>query len=215
MECFLGNVAVKIHDIVDQNKKTATGRKKIMPMIRKYYPGRFDDLSVEEFIEKHDNTPMEEIYYFNVGSFSNYTPERVQKMMDELGVESSSEVLMPSTDMTDLEELKEVLEPEEYEKIVKEKKGTFTKVAKPLMAGNVYMEQLYHIPSYSNKVTSDMTVNMRNANPVAPRGAIRDTGQKIKFCIEKYNNQFSKNYINCWKVKIINQQCLFIQRLYM
>lgn len=199
MECFLGNVAVKIHDLVDQYKKTATGRKKIMPMMKKYYPGRYDDLDVEDFIKMHDNKPKEEVYYFNVGCFSNYTPEKVQKMMDELGVASSSEVLMPETDMTDLDELKEVLSPEEYEKVVKEKTGKFTKVARPLMAGNVYMEQLYHIPSYSNKVTSDLTINMRSAAPIAPRGALRDEGQKLgelelNSLLSRNATKFIKNY---------------------
>jgi DNA-directed RNA polymerase beta subunit len=179
MECFLGNVAVKIHDLVDQYKKTQTGRKKIMPMMKKYYPGRYDDMEVEDFINLHNNKPMEEVYYFNVGCFSSYTPEKVQKMMDELGVKSSSEVLMPETDVTDLEELKRELPPEEYEKVVKEMEGKFRKVDKPLMAGYVTMLELYHIPSYSNKVTSDMITNTRNAQPIAPRGAIRSTGQKI------------------------------------
>lgn len=179
MECFLGNVAVRIHDLVEQYKKTATGRKKIMPMIKKYYPKRFDDLDVDEFIKIHNNKPMEEVYYFNVGCYSNYTPEKVQQMMDDLDVPSSSEVLMPETDLTDLEELKKELDPEEYEKVVDGMKGKFKKVGRPLMAGYVHMEELYHIPSYSNKVTSDMITNTRSATPIAPRGAIRSTGQKI------------------------------------
>ena len=95
------------------------------------------------------------------------------------GVITSSEVLMPEIDMTDLEELKNELDPEEYEKVVKNMEGKFRKVGKPLMAGYVHMEELYHIPSYSNKVTSDAITNARNANPIAPRGAIRSTGQKI------------------------------------
>ena len=81
MECFLGNVAVRIHDLVEQYKKTATGRKKIMPMMKKYYPKRFDDLDVDEFIKIHNNKPMEEVYYFNVGCYSNYTPEKVQQIL--------------------------------------------------------------------------------------------------------------------------------------
>ncbi len=179
MECFLGNVAVRIHDLVEQYKKTATGRKKIMPMITKYYPKRYDNLDVDEFIKIHNNKPLEEVYYFNVGCFSSYTPEKIQKMMEELDVPSSSKVLMPETELTDLEELKKELDPEEYEKVVKNMEGKYKEVGKPLMAGYVHMEELYHIPSYSGKVTSDMITSTRSATPIAPRGAIRTTGQKI------------------------------------
>ena len=199
MECFLGNVAVKIHDLVEQYKKTATGKKKIMPLVNKYYPGRYKDLDVEEFLKIHNNKPLEEVYYFNVGCYSNYTPEKIQKMMEELGVPSSSEVLMPETDLTDLEELKNELDPEEYNKVVEGMKGKFKKVGKPLMAGYINIEQLYHIPSYSNKVTSDMITNTRNAVPIAPRGAIRSTGQvigelELSALISRGATKFIKSY---------------------
>ena len=62
--------------------------------------------------------------------------------MDELGVTTQYDVMMPESELTDLEELKKVLSPEEYEKTVKEMQGKFIKVEKPLMTGQVYLERL-------------------------------------------------------------------------
>ena len=118
------------------------------------------------------------MYYFNVGCYSKYTPEKIQKLMDDLDVKMQSDVYMPETDLTDLEELKSVLSPEEYQETVSKMEGKFKKVEKPLMAGYVTIEQLYHIPSYSNKVTSDLITN-KKAEPILGRGRYRDEGQKI------------------------------------
>lgn len=100
-------------------------------------------------------------------------------MMDEVGVEMQSDVMMPMTDMTDLEELQKNLEPEEYQKVVDNMKGKYQKVKKPLMAGYITIEQLYHIPSYSNKVTSDIVTNAKKSEPIMGRGKYRSEGQKI------------------------------------
>ena len=43
--------------------------------------------------------------------------------MDELGVSSQYDILMPETELADLDELKENLDPDEYEAIVKSMKG--------------------------------------------------------------------------------------------
>ena len=77
-----------------------------MPLIKKYYPGRYDTLTPEEFVKLHESKPIEEVYYFNVGCYSDYTPEMVDGWMDELGIESQSEILVPEETVTDLEELK-------------------------------------------------------------------------------------------------------------
>ena len=169
---------MKIHDLVDEYKKTATGRKKIMPLLEKVYPGRYTNMDVDKFIELHNNSKLEDVYCFNVGCFSKYTPEKIQELMNYLGVTMQSDVYLPETDMTDLEELKSVLSPEEYQEAVKKMEGKFKKVEKPLMAGYVTIEQLYHIPSYSNKVTSDL-VKGKKTEPITGRGRYRDTGQKI------------------------------------
>lgn len=178
-EVALGNCAVKAHDLVDEYKKTATGRKKIMPLLKKLYPGRYDNMDVSDFIKLHETSKMEDVYYFNVGCFSKYTPEKIQELMDYLGVVMDSDVYLPKSDMTDLEELKKELPEDEYNKIVKDISGKTEKVEKPLMAGYVTIEQLYHIPSYSNKVTSDLITNIKRQEPIAGRGRYRDEGQKI------------------------------------
>ena len=116
---------MKIHDLVDEYKKTATGRKKIMPLLKKCYPGRYDNMDVDEFIELHNNSKLEDVYCFKVGCFSKYTPEKIQKLMDYLGVSMQSDVYLPETDMTDLEELKSVLTPEEYQEAVSKMEGKF------------------------------------------------------------------------------------------
>lgn len=154
-----------------------------MPLITKYYPGRYDSMDVEEFIKLHDSKPIEEVYYFNVGCYSDFTPAKVQEWMDELGIESQSEILMPTEDVTDLEELKANLSPEEYEKVVKGMKGKFTKVDKKLQCGWITLEELYHIPSYSNKVTTSLfgtDISFRRDEPILGRGRYRETGQKIE-----------------------------------
>lgn len=178
MEVALGNCAIKIHDEVEKLKKTATGRKKIMPLVNKYYEGRYKDLTVEQFIDLHEHSKLEDVYGFKVGCFSKFTPAKIQEWMDELGVSTQSEVLMPETELTDLGELKENLSPEEYEATVKEMAGKFIKVEKPLMTGQMVMERLYHMPQYSNKVTTDMQ-DQRKADPIAGRGRYRKTGQSI------------------------------------
>lgn len=212
METQLGNIAHRIHDLVDEYKKTKTGQKKIKPLLEKYYPGRFDAMSAEEILELHNTKPIEEVYYFNVGNFSTkFTPELVNQWADELGVTSQSKILMPETELTDLDELKENLEPEEYDKVVKDMTGKFIPVDKPLMCGWMCLEELYHIPSYSNKVTTSLygvDVNPRRDEPIMGRGRYRVTGQKIEL------NQ-SLKFKNCWKIIIIisKEKIKLLQRL--
>ena len=185
LEQSLGNIIHRIYDLVEEYKKTATGRKKIMPLIKKYYPGRYDDLTVEEFIKLHESKPIEEVYYINVGCFSDYTPAKVQDMMDELGVSSQYDILMPEDELADLDELKANLDPEEYEDILRNMKGKMKKVDKPLQCGWMTLEELYHIPSYSNKVTSSLFYQPGGINnpkidqPSMLRSIYRETGQKI------------------------------------
>lgn len=178
-EVALGNIATTIHTKVEELKKTATGRKKAKAMVDKYYGSRYKDMTPDEFIAFHNSNPIEEIYYFNVGCFSDYTPEKIQSWMDELGVTTQYEVMMPESELTDLKELESILSPEEYEKTVKEMRGKFIKVDKPLMTGQVYLERLYHQPQCSNKVTTDMA-DQRDKDPISGRGFYRaNGGQKI------------------------------------
>jgi len=182
MESSLGLIAHRLYDMVEEYKTTKTGQKKIMPLIKKYYPGRYDNMEVEDFITLHNSKPIEEVYYFNVGCYSEFTPEKVQDMLDDLGLESQSEILMPTEDITDLEELRENLSPEEYEKVVAGMKGKYTKVDRKLQCGWMTLEELYHIPSYSNKVTTSLfgvDVSYRKDEPILGKGRYRQTGQKI------------------------------------
>lgn len=197
LEQSLGNIAHALYDKVEKLKKTKTGQKEIMPLVQKYYPGRFDNMKVEDFIKLHESKPIEEVYYFKVGCFSDYTPEKVQKMMDELDVESQSEILIPEEEITDMDELKENLDPEEYEAYAKSIKGKFIPVDKKLQCGWMTLEELQHIPSYSCKATSSMfgiDINSKRNEPIMGKGKYRETGQKIGEirCL-------SQNPENCWK----------------
>jgi len=174
-----------------------------LPLIKKYYPGRYDDLTVDEFLKLHESKPIEEVYYINVGCFSDYTPAKVQDMMDELGVSSQYDILMPEDELADLEELKANLDPEEYEDILRNMKGKMRKVEKPLQCGWMTLEELYHIPSYSNKVTSSLFYQPGGINnpkidqPSLGKGLYRETGQKIsEQDLSVLLSRNAKNYIN-------------------
>ena len=67
-------------------------------------------MTPDEFINFHNTQPFEEVYHFNVGCFSDFTPEKIQSWMDELGVTTQYDVMMPESELTDLEELKKVLD---------------------------------------------------------------------------------------------------------
>lgn len=182
IEQNLGLIANKVHSLVDEYKTSAAGKKKILPLVNKYYSDRYADMSVEEFIKLHDSKPIEEIYYFNVGCYSDYTPELVDKWMDELGLESQSEILAPEETVTDLEELKANLSEEEYDEIVKSMKGKLVPIRKKLQVGPLNLLELYHIPTYSNKVTTSMfdaDINPKRNEPILGHGRYRETGQKI------------------------------------
>ena len=180
----MGQIAHRLYDLVEEYKNTKTGQKKIIPLLSKYYPGRYDNMTVEEFIDLHNSKPIEEVYYFEVGCFSKFSPEMVDGWMNDLGLEAQSEILMPEKEVTDLSELQENLPPEEYEKIVKDMTGKFVKVDKKLQCGWLTLEELYHIPSYSNKVTTSLQfgggVNYKRDEPILGKGRYRPTGQKIK-----------------------------------
>lgn len=178
MEVGLGNIAMKIHSMVDVYKKTAAGKKKILPLLQKYYGDRYKGMSVDDFIDLHNKSNIEDVYHFNVGCFSTYNPKQIEEWMDELGISTQGNVYLPEQDLVDLKELKDNLPEEEYNKVLEDISGKFRKIDKPLMAGMMTLERLYHIPTFSNKVTSDMSDNLRN-EPIAGRGRYRDTGQKI------------------------------------
>jgi hypothetical protein len=183
----LGQIAHKLYDLVESYKGSKAGQKKIMPLLEKYYPGRYDKMSVEEFINLHNSKPIQDVYYFEVGCFSKFSPEFVDGWMDELGLEAQSDIYMPEKEVTDLNELRENLPPEEYEKVVEQMAGKFVKVDKKLQCGWLTLEQLYHIPTYSNKVTTSLQfmngpggVNAKKDEPILGKGRYRPTGQKIK-----------------------------------
>lgn len=178
----LGLIAHRLRDLVEEYKNNKTKQKKIMPMITKYYP-RYSALTLDQFLDLHNSKPIEEVYYFNVGCFSDFTPEKVSEWMDELDIESQSEILMPESELTDLKELKDNLPSEEYEKIVESMKGKFRPVEKKLQCGWMTLEELYHIPSYSSKVTTSLfgvDVNPKRDEPILGKSRYRETGQKIE-----------------------------------
>lgn len=183
MEQLLSTCAVRIHDLVDEWKSSKTNQKKIMPMLQRYYPGRFDSMTLEEVIEKHNNSKLEDMYYFNVGSFSTkFTPQLVDQWASELGVTPQSKVLIPTKTVADLKELKGILSEKEYEEAVKDMEGKYTEIDKPLSVGQMHLIELYHIPTYSNKVTSSLfgvDINEWKDSPIMGRGEYRTTGQKI------------------------------------
>lgn len=182
LENQLGLIAHHLHDKVDELKKTKTGQKKILPLLKKYYGNRFEGMEVEEFIKQHENLPLSEVYYFNVGSFSRFTPELVEGWMDELGLKSQLKTLIPADQLVDWEEVEESLGKEEADKLREEKKGQFQEVNKPLQAGYMTLERLYHIPSYSNKVSTglfNVDINPKKDQPIMRRGKYRLTGQSI------------------------------------
>jgi hypothetical protein len=185
MEQELGLIAHKLSDLVNEYKNTATGKKKIMPLINKYYPGRYEKMDVEDFISLHNSKPIEEVYYFNVGCYSDYTPERVHNMMEDLGLEAQNKILMPEEEVTDLAELKANLPKDEYVEIAKSIRGKFVPVEKKLQCGWMTMIDLYHIPSYNSKVTSSMfgtghyEINPKKSQPLMGKGLYRDEGQSI------------------------------------
>lgn len=200
LESGLGNIAHRIHDIVEERKNDPKKKETILPLVQKYYPGRFDAMTTDQFIEYHNSHKLEDVYYFNVGSFSTkFTPELVDEWSDELGVTPQSKILMPTEMISDLGELKENLSPEDYDKVVKDMKGKYTEVDKPLMVGYLCMEELYHIPTYSNKVTSSMfgeDINEFKDSPIMGRGAYRTTGQKIgEMELSAYLSRGAKKFI--------------------
>ena len=185
MESGLGSIAHKIHDLVDEYKTSASGKKKIMPMIEKYYP-RYSGMDVDDFIKLHDTHRLEDVYYFNVGSYSTkFTPSLVTQWMEELGVESQSKVLIPQTELADLDELKANLSEDAYNKALSKMKGKYTEVDKPLMCGYITMLELFKIPYYDEKVTSSLfgvgpgMVNEFKDSPILGHGEYRKTGQAI------------------------------------
>jgi hypothetical protein len=181
MEQNLGLVAHKVQELVEKYQKTDAGKKKIMPLVTKFYP-RYDDMKLEDFLKLHNSKPIEEVYYFYTGSFTNFTQKQVQDWLDDLGIEAQSEILFPSEDVTDLDELKEELSEEEYEAAVKSLKGKYTKCQKKLQCGWLTMMLLYQIPAYSAKVTSSMfgpDLDPKKSDPIMGQGLYRNEGQKI------------------------------------
>jgi len=181
LESSLGNIAHRIHDIVEERKNQKTKRDSILPLVQKYYPGRFDNMTLDQFIDFHNNNKIEDVYYFNVGSYSTkFTTSLVEQWSDELGVKSQSQILMPADQIADLEELKANLPADEYEKAVKDLDGKYLPTDKPLMCGYITMMELYHMPMYNSKVTSSMfgvDVNEFKDSPIMGRGKYRRTGQ--------------------------------------
>ena len=66
MENLLGNIAHRIYDIVEERKNDPKKKDSILPLVQKYYAGRFDNMTLDEFIDHHNNNKLEDVYYFNV-----------------------------------------------------------------------------------------------------------------------------------------------------
>ena len=142
MEQLLASCCVRIHDLVEEWKTSKTNQKKILPMLQKYYPGRFDNMTLEEVIKMHDTTKLSDMYYMNVGSYSSYTPEKVDRIAEELGVTAQSKILIPTNTVADLKELKENLSEQEYDEVVKGMEGKYTEIEKPLSVGMMNLIEL-------------------------------------------------------------------------
>lgn len=142
MEQLLASCCVRIHDLVEEWKTSKTNQKKILPMLQKYYPGRFDNMTLEEVIKMHDTTKLSDMYYMNVGSYSSYTPEKVDRIAEELGVTAQSKILIPTNTVADLKELKENLSEQEYDEVVKGMEGKYTEIEKPLSVGMMDLIEL-------------------------------------------------------------------------
>ncbi len=200
MEQLLSTCCVRIHDIVEERKNSKTEQKTILPLVQKYYPGRFDNMTLEEFIEYHNTHKLEDVYYMNVGSYSTkFTPQLVDQWAQELGVKPQSKILIPTNTVADLEELKANLPEDEFEEIKKSMDGKYTEIDKPLSVGYMSLIELYHIPMYSNKVTSSMfgiDVNEFKDDPIMGRGRYRTTGQKIgEMELSAYLSRNAKDFI--------------------
>lgn len=182
MENLLATCAVKIHDLVDEWKEDEKDRKKILPLVQRYYPKRFEGMTLDEFLDFHERNKLEDVYYFNVGSYSKLTPEELDVWAKDLGVTPQSQILLPVNTVSDLEELKSNLPEDEYKEIVKDMEGKYVPADRPLSVGYMTMIELYHIPIYSNKVTSSMfgvDINEWKDDPIMGSGKYRKTGQKI------------------------------------
>ena len=203
MENSLGLICHRLRDLVEEYKTTKGGKEKIKPLLVKYYPGRFDNMTTDEIIKMHDNTTIENMYYFNVGSFtSKFSPDSISKWMEELGVEPQSKILMPQNQIADLKELKENLSEEDYNKAVSKMTGKYTEVDKPLMCGYVTMLEIFKIPYYDERSTSSMffpdgDVNPFKASPILGHGSYRSTGQSIgEMELWTYLSKGSKKFID-------------------
>jgi DNA-directed RNA polymerase beta subunit len=64
MENSLGLICHRLRDLVEEYKTTKGGKEKIKPLLVKYYPGRFDNMTTDEIIKMHDNTTIENMYLF-------------------------------------------------------------------------------------------------------------------------------------------------------
>ena len=158
MEIFLSNIAIKLHDNVDEMIKN-NKLDEIMPMINKYYGNKFKDVTVQDFIKMHKERGLD-IYSFNVGCFSKYTPEMIQKWGEELGVGTQSEVWMPEKELVDLEGLKEVMTEEEFNSYVKSLDGKMRKVDKQLMTGELkcrYVVNCWNVRNDNQQVNKTST----------------------------------------------------------
>lgn len=182
MSYLLGNIAHKLYDKVEEMKKDTSKKKEILPLLEKYYPGRYTEMKTDEFIKYHNTHKLEDVYGFKVGSYSKLTPQKIEDWAEELGVKSQSKILIPTKTIADFKELKKNLDPEEYDKVVKDMEGKYVEVDRPLSVGYLYMLNLQHIPTYSNKSTSSMfgvDIDQYENSPICGRGAYRMTGQKI------------------------------------
>lgn len=203
MENSLGLVCHKIKDLVEDYKQTKAGQDKIKPLLMRYYPGRFDNMSTEEIIKMNDTTKVEEMYHFDVGSYTTkFTPDLINQWMDELGVEPQSKILMLQSQIADLGELKSSLTEEDYKSVVDKMTGKFVEVDKPLMCGYVTMLELFKIPYYDEKTTSslfmpDGDINPFKDSPILGHGQYRTTGQKIgEMELSAYLSRGAKQFID-------------------
>ena len=80
---------------------------------------------------------------------------------ENIGVKLAYAVLNRIVDTNDTEMMKAFttgfdMTDDEYNEFVKSIENEYVEVEQPLMSGMMTMEKLYHMPKYSNKVTTDI-----------------------------------------------------------
>lgn len=150
-EVNLSRISAEVWRRVDSMSRKASDYPLIQALLDKYLYTWISAKSHADFLEYHDSLRGKDLkYQVRTGAFSEYTPESVAKMMNDL-------------ELSDKEYL--------YDGV----RGR--KIKNPIQTGWSYILKLHHFSWAQNKVT---TANSRDKNPlVLGVGETRTTGQNI------------------------------------